>query len=209
LTTKKTGTTTKKKTTTTKKTSSPVSRAAAKAKPAAARSSSSKVPAKASAKPAPKFAPASKLKPLAKAGPAKFAPAAKPKPLKSPLNKKEMEPYRRLLLELKTKLIRDVQVNQEASNESTDGDVLDLADQASDSYDKDLANSLSEAERGRLASVEHALKRVEEGVYGLCDTCSKPIPLGRLQALPFAKLCVPCQQGEEGLGSRRMPISEE
>jgi len=120
-----------------------------------------------------------------------------------------MEPYRRLLLELKTKLIRDVQVNQEASNESTDGDVLDLADQASDSYDKDLANSLSEAERGRLASVEHALKRVEEGVYGLCDTCSKPIPLGRLQALPFAKLCVPCQQGEEGQGSRRMPISEE
>jgi DnaK suppressor protein len=198
LTTKRTGTTKKKTTTKTKKkTSSRISRPAAKAKAASARSSSSKAPVKPAAKP------------LAKLGAAKPGPVAKLKPAKSPLNKKEMEPYRRLLLELKTKLIRDVQMNQEASNESTDGDVLDLADQASDSYDKDLANSLSEAERGRLASVEHALKRVEEGVYGLCDTCSKPIPLARLQVLPFAKLCVPCQQGEEGLGSRRVPFSEE
>jgi DnaK suppressor protein len=183
LTTKKIG---KKKTTTAKKTTktSPARKPAAKSKPA---------PAK-----------ASPVKAVAKA-----LPAAKPKPVKSPLNKKEMEPYRRLLLELKSKLIRDVQVNQDASNESTDGDVLDLADQASDSYDKDLANSLSEAERGRLASVEHALKRVADGVYGLCDTCSKPIPLARLQVLPFAKLCVPCQQGEEGLVSRRPQAAED
>jgi len=138
----------------------------------------------------------------------KAAPLLKPKALKSPLNKKEMEPYRRLLVELKTKLIREVRVNQEASNENS-GDVLDLADLASDSYDKDLANSLSEAERGRLNAVESALKRVDEGVYGLCDTCTKPIPLARLKVLPFAKLCVPCQQGEEGLSPRRSPISEE
>jgi DnaK suppressor protein len=116
-----------------------------------------------------------------------------------------MEPYRRLLMELKSKLIREVVVNQEASNESTDGDVLDLADQASDSYDKDLANSLSETERGRLAAVENALKRVAEGTYGLCDSCVKPIPLPRLKVLPFAKLCVACQVEEERTGGRRGP----
>lgn len=180
------------KTTTTKKKkkSSLEIKPVAKAKAAAAKVSSSKAQPKAQPKP----------------GAFKSKPEAKPK---SPLNKKEMEPYRRLLLDLKAKLIRDVQVNQEASNESTDGDVLDLADQASDSYDKDVANSLSEAERGRLASVEHALQRVDEGVYGLCDTCFKPIPLARLQVLPFAKLCVPCQQGEEGLGVRRPQVSED
>jgi RNA polymerase-binding protein DksA len=182
---KKTGTKTTKKTTTTK-----TSRVAAKpvAKPLAVKAPLAKTPlAKA---------------PLAKAPSAKPAPAAKAKPVKSPLNRKELEPYRRLLIELKAKLIRDVVVNQEASNESTDGDVLDLADQASDSYDKDLANSLSETERGRLAAVEHALKRVDEGSYGLCDTCVKPIPLPRLKVLPFAKLCIDCQQDEERGGGR-------
>jgi DnaK suppressor protein len=114
-------------------------------------------------------------------------------------------------LDLKHKLVRDVLVNQEASNESNDGDVLDLADQASDSYDKDLANSLSETERARLAAVEKALKRVEEGTYGLCEDCTKPIPLPRLKVLPFAKLCVSCQQSEEkvGGGSWRARSSEE
>ncbi len=135
----------------------------------------------------------------AKGRPVAPAPApAKAKAPKSPFNRKDAEAYRALLLELKDKLVRDVRMNQEASNEGPDGDVLDTADQASDSYDRDLANSLSEAERGRLASVEEALKRVDEGRYGLCSHCAKPIPLARLRVLPFARLCVPCQQGEEG-----------
>ncbi|HTA16337.1 MAG TPA: TraR/DksA family transcriptional regulator [bacterium] len=152
----------------------------------------------------PKAAPA---KAVAKpAAPVSMKPA---KPVKSPLGKKEMEPYRHLLLELKHKLVRDVLVNQEASNESNDGDVLDLADQASDSYDKDLANSLSETERARLAAVEKALKRVEAGTYGLCEDCTKPIPLPRLKVLPFAKLCVNCQQSEERGNSWRVRSQEE
>ena len=144
--------------------------------------------------------PAAKAKAPAPKAPAKPAPKAAPvkaKPAKSPLNKKEMEPYRQLLVELKHKLIKEVMLNQEASNEGSNGDVLDLADQASDSYDKDLANSLSETERARLKAVEKALQRVNEGTYGLCEDCVKPIPLARLKVLPFAKLCVSCQQAEE------------
>ena len=163
--------TTKKKTGTTKK--------------ATKKTSAPKVAAK------PKAAPA-KAAPKAVAAPVKPA-----KPAKSPLGKKEMEPYRQMLLQLKQRLIKDVLVNQEASNESNNGDVLDLADQASDSYDKDLANSLSETERARLQAVEKALHRVAEGTYGLCEDCAKPIPLARLKVLPFAKLCVACQQAEE------------
>ena len=161
-----------------------------------------------------KNSPAKAVATKPKAAPAK-ALAAKPaapapqKPAKSPLGKKEMEPYRHMLLELKQKLVRDVLLNQEASNESNDGDVLDLADQASDSYDKDLANSLSETERARLSAVEKALKRVEEGTYGLCEDCAKPIPLPRLKVLPFAKLCVNCQQSEERGGTWRVRSQEE
>jgi DnaK suppressor protein len=144
-----------------------------------------------------------------KVAPAKAIPVPAKKPLKNPLNKKEMEPYRALLLDLKTKLIKDVLLNQEASNESLEGEVLDSADLASDSYDKDLANSLSETERARLVAVEAALERVKQGTYGLCDSCGKPIPLGRLKVLPFAKLCVQCQQDEEKTSSRTWTASGE
>jgi RNA polymerase-binding protein DksA len=189
---KKTGTTTTKTKTTTAKAvakASPGKAAkAAKAKPAAQQKAPVKAAVKAVSKPAPKALP---LKPA--------------KPLKSPMNKKEMEPYRQMLLELKQKLIKEVLLNQEASNESIDGEVLDLADQASDSYDKDLANSLSETERARLNAVEAALGRVDLGTYGVCEACGNPIPLPRLKVLPFAKLCVQCQQEEERTGRARMP----
>ena len=72
-----------------------------------------------------------------------------------------------------------------------------LADQASDAYDRELASSLSETERTRLEAVEKALERVDKGTYGDCETCEKVIPLARLKALPFARLCVSCQEVEE------------
>ena len=126
--------------------------------------------------------------------------AARPAP-KAAFKKKEMEPYRRMLNELKVSLLKEVLLNEDASKESSEGDVLDLADQAADAYDKDIANSLSETERARLRAVEKALERVDKGSYGLCETCSKSIPLQRLKALPFARLCVPCQNDEERIGS--------
>lgn len=186
--TKKTGTTKK----TTKKTKTKSRPSAAKVKPAVAKRTAA---LKAVAKPAP--ASAKSLKSVAK--------DASAKPAKSPFTKKEMEPYRRLLLDLRAKLIKEVLLNQEASNEKNDGEVLDLADQASDSYDKDLANSLSETERARLQAVEEALARVDDGRYGLCENCRSPIPLRRLEVLPFAKFCVECQQEEERANARRLP----
>lgn len=185
--------TTKKKTgtkTTTKKTISRPTKPAAKSK--AKTVAKPKAPAKAAAK-----APAKT--------PAVAIPARPAKPIKSPLNKRELEPYRQLLQELKQKLIKEVLLSQEVSSEGQSGDVLDLADLASDSYDKDLANSLGEAERLRLAAVEAALGRVEEGRYGLCEACGEAIPLPRLKVLPFAKLCVQCQQEEERSGRARLP----
>jgi RNA polymerase-binding transcription factor DksA len=53
-----------------------------------------------------------------------------------------------------------------------------------------------------LVAVEAAIERVKQGTYGMCDTCAKPIPLARLKVLPFAKLCVQCQQDEEKANAR-------
>jgi DnaK suppressor protein len=117
------------------------------------------------------------------------------------VKKKEMGPYKKMLLELKENLLKEVIVNQEAGMEANGDDVLDLADQASDAYDRELASSLSETERSRLQAVEKALHRVDQGTYGVCETCEKMIALPRLKALPFARLCMNCQEIEEKTGA--------
>ncbi|WP_329271448.1 TraR/DksA family transcriptional regulator [Streptomyces pseudovenezuelae] len=45
-----------------------------------------------------------------------------------------------------------------------------------------------------LAEVEAAVARVQDGTYGVCLTCSKPIPVERLEILPYTPFCVPCQR---------------
>jgi RNA polymerase-binding transcription factor DksA len=67
------------------------------------------------------------------------------------------------------------------------------ADAGSDAYDKDFALSLLSQEQDALYEVEEALKRVENGTYGVCEMSSKSIPHARLEALPFARFTVECQ----------------
>jgi DnaK suppressor protein len=49
--------------------------------------------------------------------------------------------------------------------------------------------------RRRIADTAHALRRMSEGTYGICVSCHKPIPLGRLRAMPHAAYCARCEQG--------------
>jgi len=67
------------------------------------------------------------------------------------------------------------------------------ADAGSDAYDKDFALSLLSQEQDALYEIEEALKRIENGTYGVCEMSGKPIPAARLEALPFARLTVECQ----------------
>lgn len=64
--------------------------------------------------------------------------------------------------------------------------------QASYSFTTDLAVATLERERRTLEEVNAALERIKSGEYGLCASCGNPIPDLRLQALPWARLCVPC-----------------
>lgn len=54
--------------------------------------------------------------------------------------------------------------------------------------------ALADAARDELRQVEDALARVDAGAYGVCANCGKPIPAARLEARPFADLCVPCAE---------------
>jgi RNA polymerase-binding transcription factor DksA len=79
------------------------------------------------------------------------------------------------------------------------------ADAGSDAYEKDFALSLLSAEQDALYEIEEALKRIEMGTYGVCEMSNKIIPPARLEAIPFARFTVECQQQleKENRGRRR------
>ena len=79
------------------------------------------------------------------------------------------------------------------------------ADAGSDAYEKDFALSLLSQEQDALYEIEEALKRIEVGTYGVCEMSNKNIPHSRLEAIPFARFTVECQQQleKENRGRRR------
>ena len=74
------------------------------------------------------------------------------------------------------------------------------ADAASDSFDRDLAQSLLSLEQNALAEIDAALQRIRDGTYGVCEITGKPIPRQRLEAIPWARCTVEAQDKLEKLG---------
>lgn len=78
-----------------------------------------------------------------------------------------------------------------------DGAGEDQADQGSKTFEREQEMSLANNARDMLVQAEHALARIEDGTYGICESCGNPIGKMRLQAFPRATLCVTCKQREE------------
>lgn len=76
----------------------------------------------------------------------------------------------------------------------------DVADAALDSAQDEISSQLAEVESRELANIENALERMRTGHYGLCEGCTKKIPAARLNALPYATLCIECQREVERTG---------
>jgi len=65
-----------------------------------------------------------------------------------------------------------------------------LGDQASETYDRELEEGLDEGVRQTLRQIDDALKRIDDGTYGLCEIDNKPIPEDRLRAIPWTTRCI-------------------
>jgi len=114
--------------------------------------------------------------------------------------KKEMERYRRLLEQKKNSLSSDLAKTRNAEEETTEEATQDIADKAVSSYTREFLYSLSDADRNTLLRIDQALVRIENGNYGQCRNCGQPISEKRLNAVPWAQLCVDCQElSEKGL----------
>jgi len=81
--------------------------------------------------------------------------------------------------------------------EQTSGDVVDFA---LDSAQDEISSQLAEVESRELAYIDNALERMKAGEYGRCEGCASNIPLARLQALPYATLCIQCKRESEKHG---------
>jgi len=91
---------------------------------------------------------------------------------------------------------QDLRAGQESADDGTE----DIVDRANNAYNRELMFSLSDAECTTLLQIENALKRMDEGSYGRCANCGQNIAVPRLEALPWARFCVDCQElAEKGL----------
>ena len=102
------------------------------------------------------------------------------------------------LLTLKKEILRNLASESEDFRTIIeDMDPKDLADVAADDIDRKTLEALGSAELRRLQLIESALSRVENKKYGLCAKCGKKIPRERLEAIPYALMCINCKSSEE------------
>ena len=72
-----------------------------------------------------------------------------------------------------------------------------MADMATDNFDREFSLDIASAEQVVLNRIDAALRKIQEDSYGVCESCNKPISLKRLKAVPYAELCLKCQEDQE------------
>ncbi len=117
------------------------------------------------------------------------------------LPKKELGIYKKMLLQLRAKIAGDLQQIEgdtlNGNQPSHAGELSDVADMATDNYDRELNIGLASNEQQLLNDIDIALKRIEDGTYGVCEIYGTPIPKKRLLAMPYTRLSMKAQEEEE------------
>lgn len=116
------------------------------------------------------------------------------------MDKKKIEAFKKRLESRQQELRRTVTRNQ-ADGRTTDEDTAqDIADRAASSYTKEFLFSQSNNDRQLLQMVDKALARIREGSFGECISCGKEINAKRLEAVPWTRHCIECQEKlEQGM----------
>lgn len=107
--------------------------------------------------------------------------------------REELEAERVQLLEQVAELDAEADVNNWREGGFDD----DPADAGSASFERETAQSLSNHARKLLTQIDDALRRMDNGTYGTCERCGRQIEPERLEALPYARLCMECKRREE------------
>jgi len=107
----------------------------------------------------------------------------------------------RSLLAQKAEIVANLIAGNNDFKEVIEGmDSKDLADAASDDIDRRMIEAIGAQELKRLKLIDSALARIKQGKYGLCAKCGVRIPQERMEAIPYALMCVGCKSQEERRG---------
>jgi len=113
------------------------------------------------------------------------------------MEKKKLEEFRTRLEERQSHLRRTVTRTQEDGRQSDQDSAQDIADRASNSYTKEFLFHQSNNERQLLQMVQGALERIRLGTFGECISCGCEINSKRLEAVPWTRHCIACQEKAE------------
>ncbi len=121
------------------------------------------------------------------------------------MDKKDSKIFKELLLTKRDVLAKGIEhIAKDAlktSQRDAAGDLsaysLHMADMATDNYDREFSLGLADNEQKIVHRIEIALEKIDNKVYGICDLCAKKISKVRLKVVPYAELCVPCQEMQE------------
>ena len=113
------------------------------------------------------------------------------------MDKKRLESFKKRLEERQQSLRKTVSRTEEDGRIADQDTAQDIADRAASSYTKEFLFSQSNNERQLLQMVETALQRLREGSFGECVHCGNEINPKRLEAVPWTRYCIECQEKME------------
>ena len=112
------------------------------------------------------------------------------------MNERQLEYFRRKLLDWKDEILREARVTVSALQRETENHP-DLVDRASSESDRSLELRTRDRQRKLIAKIDEALRRIDDGSYGWCEETGEPISLGRLEARPTATFSLEAQERHE------------
>jgi len=120
------------------------------------------------------------------------------------MNKTEKKKFKKLLLAKRSKIVGSVSTLRENALSSTESSSsggsrmpTHMADVGSDHFEREFTLGLIENEEDVVRQIDGALERLKNDKFGICEECEGTIPKARMEAIPFAKLCITCQEEEE------------
>ena len=113
------------------------------------------------------------------------------------MEKKRLEYYKKKLQARRDELMRSIARTEEAGREADEDTTVDLADKAANSYTKEFLFGQTHQDRSLLQLVDDALARIKEGSFGECISCHEELQQKRLEAVPWTRYCITCQEKKE------------
>jgi RNA polymerase-binding transcription factor len=123
--------------------------------------------------------------------------------------KRFLADLRQQLLDMKARLLQEMELESRAEREGNKDEGLDTYDLASEERDREISFILSDREHSKVRNIDDALERMQDGSYGVCEACGLEIGEERLSVMPFTRLCRDCQQDQEREARSQRRVDDE